>query len=237
MLAEGTTCVATLKDNRFSAFTLAEVLITLGIIGVVAALTMPALIANHRKNVVENRLKHFYSTINQAITLSEVENGDKNTWQPMDTEDFWNNYLKPYIKYLKTENSENGQYKIVYLPNGSLFAVDIYFSKNSEGSVSYKSYGGHFIFYPEAKNYSVNPNSPYGSKNFRFAFWPNESSATFKYHKSKGVEPYLANWDGDEDALYTNTTYGCNKTGNGSWCTAIIMRNNWKIPDNYPLRY
>ncbi len=92
-------------------------MITLGIIGVVAALTMPALIANHRKNVVENRLKHFYSTINQAITLSEVENGDKNTWQPMDTEDFWNNYLKPYIKYLKTENSENGQYKIVYLPD------------------------------------------------------------------------------------------------------------------------
>lgn len=36
------------------AFTLAEVLITLGIIGVVAALTMPALIANHRKTVVEN---------------------------------------------------------------------------------------------------------------------------------------------------------------------------------------
>lgn len=30
-------------------FTLAEVLITLGIIGVVAAMTMPALISNHKK--------------------------------------------------------------------------------------------------------------------------------------------------------------------------------------------
>ena len=32
------------------AFTLAEVLITLGIIGIVAALTMPTLIGNYQKN-------------------------------------------------------------------------------------------------------------------------------------------------------------------------------------------
>jgi type II secretory pathway pseudopilin PulG len=42
---------------------LAEVLITLGIIGVVAALTMPALVANHQKNVVGTRLRKFYATL------------------------------------------------------------------------------------------------------------------------------------------------------------------------------
>ena len=36
-------------ENNKKGFTLAEVLITLGIIGVVAALTIPGLIANHRK--------------------------------------------------------------------------------------------------------------------------------------------------------------------------------------------
>ena len=41
-------------------FTLAEVLITLGIIGVVAALTMPALINKYQKKVLEvNVKKHF----------------------------------------------------------------------------------------------------------------------------------------------------------------------------------
>ena len=34
--------------NNQKGFTLAEVLITLGIIGVVAALTLPALIQNHK---------------------------------------------------------------------------------------------------------------------------------------------------------------------------------------------
>lgn len=61
------------------AFTLSEVLITLGIIGLIAALTIPNLMGAYRKRVVETRLKKFYSAINQAIMLSENENGDKKT--------------------------------------------------------------------------------------------------------------------------------------------------------------
>ena len=60
---------------RFNAFTLAEILITLGIIGVVAALTVPSLIQNHKKHVIETKLKHVYSIMNQAITMSEIDNG------------------------------------------------------------------------------------------------------------------------------------------------------------------
>ena len=39
------------------AFTLSEVLITLGIIGIVAAMTLPALIGNYQKHVTVNKLK------------------------------------------------------------------------------------------------------------------------------------------------------------------------------------
>lgn len=39
-------------------FTLAEVLITLGIIGVVAAMTMPSLIQNYRKKEATTRIKN-----------------------------------------------------------------------------------------------------------------------------------------------------------------------------------
>lgn len=42
----------------FKGFTLAEVLITLGIIGVVAALTMPALVANYKKQEAVSKLKN-----------------------------------------------------------------------------------------------------------------------------------------------------------------------------------
>ena len=46
-------------DKR-SAFTLAEVLITLGIIGVVAAVTIPALVTTYQKRATESQLKKAY---------------------------------------------------------------------------------------------------------------------------------------------------------------------------------
>ena len=52
---------------KVKAFTLAEVLITLAIIGVVAAMTMPALIQNYQKRALETQIKHFYSTFSQAV--------------------------------------------------------------------------------------------------------------------------------------------------------------------------
>lgn len=56
------------------AFTLAEVLITLGIIGVVAAMTIPTLVTNADKKATATKLKVFYSKINQAVKLSSAYN-------------------------------------------------------------------------------------------------------------------------------------------------------------------
>ena len=56
-LAEDATHVGMFDKNRRAAFTLAEVLITLGIIGVVAALTIPTLIANYKKKQAISKLQ------------------------------------------------------------------------------------------------------------------------------------------------------------------------------------
>ena len=52
-----------------SAFTLAEVLITLGIIGVVAAMTLPAVINNTQNKQLETALKKAYSNLGQVTQL------------------------------------------------------------------------------------------------------------------------------------------------------------------------
>ncbi len=57
------------------AFTLAEVLITLGIIGIIAAMTLPALLNKAEKIILKNQFKKSYSTLSQALTKSEVEYG------------------------------------------------------------------------------------------------------------------------------------------------------------------
>ena len=58
-----------------AAFTLAEVLITLAIIGVVAALTLPTLIQNHQKRSLEVATQKFYSTMSQAIRQYMADQG------------------------------------------------------------------------------------------------------------------------------------------------------------------
>jgi prepilin-type N-terminal cleavage/methylation domain-containing protein len=57
----------TALGSTHNAFTLAEVLITSGIIGVVAALTMPSLIANYQGRGTVTKLKKAYSTFTNDI--------------------------------------------------------------------------------------------------------------------------------------------------------------------------
>ena len=52
---------------------MAEILITLGIIGVVAAMTMPPLIANYQKNVLHTQFKKSYSELSQAVMLLKAK--------------------------------------------------------------------------------------------------------------------------------------------------------------------
>lgn len=53
-------------NKKSLAFTLAEVLITLGIIGIVAALTIPNLIGNSDKQATVSKVKEAYSILSQA---------------------------------------------------------------------------------------------------------------------------------------------------------------------------
>lgn len=50
-----------------SGFTLAEVLITLGIIGIAAAMTIPALLNNQKNKELEASFKKSYSTLSQTV--------------------------------------------------------------------------------------------------------------------------------------------------------------------------
>ena len=74
-LAEGATHVAHCENSRKQGFTLAEVLITLGIIGVVAAMTMPTLMNKTNGAQYKAAYKKGLSAISQAITLNVALDG------------------------------------------------------------------------------------------------------------------------------------------------------------------
>jgi type II secretory pathway pseudopilin PulG len=90
-----------LKKER--AFTLAEALITLGIIGVVATLTIPNLIASYQEKVTVNKVKKMYSMLSQALKLAITENGNVDEWDYIAEQSeagakSFAEYIKPYMK-------------------------------------------------------------------------------------------------------------------------------------------
>ena len=74
-LAEGATHVAHSNNTRRAAFTLAEVLITLGIIGVVAAMTIPSIVANYQEIVLQKQFLKSYNTLQTAYKPLENKLG------------------------------------------------------------------------------------------------------------------------------------------------------------------
>ena len=218
------------------AFTLAEVLITLGIIGVVAALTMPSLIANHTRSVVEARLEKFYSSINQAIRMAELDYGPRETWfednnDPALQEAWIKKYIIPYMNVVKTD--------AIRVRGADFFTI--YFSDGSAVSIV-DSNGRDWHFFPGDPERCVSSSPSRHYKDYigrcAFAFYynpvPKSSGDGFAQWN---FEPYMASWDGKENSLKNHSTYGCNE--NSRWpafCTRWIQYNGWKIPKDYPFR-
>ena len=89
------------------AFTLAEVLITLGIIGVVAAMTMPSLIQNYQEKATVTKLKKCYSLVSQAYVSILNDEGGSDTLQAGDDLEMMEKFGK-YLKYQKTCGRNKG---------------------------------------------------------------------------------------------------------------------------------
>ncbi len=86
------------------AFTLAEVLITLGIIGVVAAMTMPSLITAKQEKATISTIKKNYSILANALLMAQNDNGELYTWgitKDADGLNLVSSNLKPYLKIIE----------------------------------------------------------------------------------------------------------------------------------------
>jgi len=201
------------------AFTIAEVLITLGIIGVVAAMTIPGLITNYQKQVTVEQLKKTYSEISQVIKRSEVDNGPveswdfaPTTWDVAHTQTFFNTYLKPYMVdpiFCSTGHSNACSSAAVSssganytLRNGSGFAIVL-----GSGRV-------HIVI---DINGIQKPNA-WGKDLFYFRMDPTNGLLPAYYIK------------GMTRAQVLDTCKPTMRDG----CAALIMFDGWKIADDYP---
>ena len=239
--------------KKRTAFTLAEVLITLGIIGIVAAIIMPSLINNYKKRETVNRLKSTYSIINNAMERAKADYGtDYSIWQRSshdryDFELLYSLYIKPYIKTVDVKKgticrnynckkeyttlSGQAMYQHDYggsfiLPNGALVHIIPYFcGVDLYSDIVYIDIDG-----PERGENRLGKDV----FDYRLSIGHGE---TAKYIKNGIFATPCEGFTRDEILVKCSKDFdgaSCAAKGAVSCCASLIMQDGWEIKDDYP---
>ena len=133
---------------------MAEVLITLGIIGIIAAMTLPQLIKNYKQHEIEVRLQKSYSMISQAFLSAQAKHGEINDWPEWDNaEQILTNYIVPEFTFVKNYKTEGKYGNNICFEKG-------YFSGSSDDRIEMNWASSANLFYNNWLNF-VYQTTPY----------------------------------------------------------------------------
>ncbi len=90
-----------LQKSFKPAFTFAEVLITLAIVGIIASITIPSVISKNEKQQLYVRAIKTYNTLLTALNMAIVQYGDPINWYVYENPDYITTYLLPHLKNTK----------------------------------------------------------------------------------------------------------------------------------------
>jgi len=224
------------------------VLITLAIIGVVAAITIPSIVANHQKRTLETQFAKAYRTIQQMVNLAVAEHGDFSTWDWKETytseerNAFVEKMFLPYLNVVKfCPSGENNicfadtMYKLL---NGTNY-LDI--NKQSKDPMAILADGSAIRFSLAANNSSnkrhslsimvdVNgakkPNTM-GLDLFNFAMYP--LTGEFLPDGTNISTAYNEETNTYQKSTREQIEAGCNKNANGWYCPTKIIMDGFKM--------
>ena len=226
------------------AFTLAEVLITLGIIGIVAAMTLPTMIMNHRKQVTVNKVKKFYTVMSQATNSAIAEYGSMEDWQGFTTtrngeemQNWFDTYLKPYLKvideFVKTDEETGYSTLFVVLSDGSVLSmVNWAGSAKSDDNANHvqDNHNGliHLSYLTDKKLIDDVDSRIWCVNTFSFLFYsPLKDQYFFQPYTYQANTPEKYNREFFIEQV---------KGGNTQYCAAIMMFDGWQIKSDYPFQ-
>ena len=104
------------------AFTLAEVLITLMIIGIVAALTIPSVISNYQQQEFKTGLKKAVSVLNEAIQTNIAQEGE-NPYENADIFEYLQRHMSVLSSTIGGYNDGTSKNHAFYTTDGMRFEV------------------------------------------------------------------------------------------------------------------
>ncbi len=225
--------------KKIKSFTLAEVLITLVIIGIIAAITVPVIMANAQKQETISKLKKVYSTISQATKRAIIDNGPADEWindpkyvdTGLDQDYYFNIYIKPYYNaedcfaptpkcgytedsvWTKLDNTTDEVHYYGPLAHAFMLSDGTYIKFWMDGgpTTCENPLGGGC--YPQ---YYVDINGPKG---------PNKYGHDVFVFDIESPEGLVGNKYNEEFCKKGTTGYGC---------STKLIKDNWEFKDDYP---
>ncbi len=240
--------------EKKNGFTLAEVLITLGVIGVVAALTLPSVISKFQNQAYIAALKKAYATVQNAHLRVVEENGEPKDW-----------ILFSYITDQGKDNSKNTKIADSYASymvgrycghTGVAGVTDCISLKpatsfkmlNGQGTQGNVWYGGYLGLYHYTYQYNLSSgaslallfaeNSGGGvywnlwHKNIKILYIIDVNGA--KKPNQVGRDIYYFMLKDDKLQPYYDGTSDCKKGDLGFTCAYDVITNGWEFPKDYP---
>ena len=266
--------------KNLNGFTLAETLITLTILGVVATVVISNIIKNYQKRMTVTRLKMAYSMLDNMIQQSLIENG-----YPIGITLNRDAFYKYYGKYLNIakdcgkhgETGFNNCFKSGVV-TGSEITRELVYSLDGKNSNYFYNYKvilkngmGLGISHDITRPYGIiiwvdidgpkKGDSKLGQDVFQFTYYSPEvaSNLTGNAYLNYTRCPYKVLFMGAYIPLEadkgcktsrSNLVKLCSKDGyipfgdtkdnvfmNGSGCSGLIIKDGWKISDDYPWDY
>lgn len=239
-------------------FSLAEILITLGVIGIVAALTIPQIVKKYNEVVTVNSLRKTFSEMQQVIKMSEVEHGSFRYWDyELESDAFAKKYIMPYLtkdfKYI-------GYMKFTYrTPAGQLvqpFTLAQYYYNHKKIGIIVRNNNtdnGSIVKYV---NFIIDLNGDNGQDMmgkdvfvftlFNYAYYYGDWNETALCPKGKHYGFYLGDIGGYwgaycatsvDEILGSGARGNCNIAGSGTNCGLAIEKSGCKIPKGYPIKF
>lgn len=211
------------------AFTLAEVLITIGIIGVVATLTIPSLVANYRKKVYIASLQRSYNEVSNALAMAMAQEDAENISETSLT-DNPSEFVRKYLKIKNESPSFASHYKGLggagsYNPSDISSAVrnGACATMNTGASICITNFKGDSGEILVDTNGAGGPNMT-GRDLFAFKYYNNGEVGS-----SQGAGAGYSYYGYSSYGGYGGSTCGYGKEA--AYCLDSIINKGWKMDD------
>lgn len=224
--------------NKKKAFTFAEVMITLALLGIVAAIIIPVILANINERRWVTGCKKAYTTLSQATDAAILDRGPLKNWPGSDGDSRTvYRYFSQHLNITKECFSSNGCWtRSVRGLNGAASVASYTSQGYGSPAISFKTADGMNMAFDLQPPDTVAGGIWYGvRRDYNIGNDPNKNRAMYTFHVDvngdqgpnvvgKDIFNFVVTQEGLVPAGLRNTPdNGCNKNTDGMHCAARVL--------------